>query len=224
MLSWSGGKDSSLALEELRRNPNCVVSGLLTTVTRDYDRISMHGVRRSLLRQQASSIGVPAIEVFIPKGATNEIYEKEVLDVLIQLKEDMSVSTLVFGDLYLGDVREYREKLASKIGMNCIFPIWHRETRQLARQFVNRGFRAVLCTVNPRLLDPKFCGREFDPLFLSEIPATVDPCGENGEFHTFVYDGPIFKEPVKITRGEIVERDGFFFADLLPLEDSQRSG
>jgi uncharacterized protein (TIGR00290 family) len=194
------------------------VVGLLTTITRDYDRISIHGVRRSLLRQQAASTGLPLYEVSIPKNASNEIYEREMKTTLSGLKKDLEISAVIFGDLFLQDIREYREKLLFPMGMEALFPLWGRDTRDLAEYFINAGFRAILCTVDPRKLNPSFCGREFDRSFLSEIPEEVDPCGENGEFHTFVYDGPIFRRPIKVARSEIVEREGFYFADLLPSE------
>ena len=220
VLSWSGGKDGSLALNELRKKNDVRVAGLLTTVTRDYDRISMHGVRRSLLQQQALSTGIPLNEVAIPKNATNEIYEDAMTTSLKRLKEELSISSVAFGDLFLRDVRTYRENLLFKIGLECDFPLWGRDTKELAKYFVREGFRAVICTVSPKMLDPTFCGREFDSTFLSEIPSSVDPCGENGEFHTFVYGGPIFKQEVGISKGEIVLRDGFYFCDLVPSKQS----
>jgi uncharacterized protein (TIGR00290 family) len=220
LLSWSGGKDSSLALNRILKEDVRRIVGLFTTVTKDYDRISMHGVRRSLLRQQASSLNLPLYEVSIPKNATNDIYEKEMSAVLLGLKSDESISEVVFGDLFLQDIREYRERLLSRLGMNGVFPIWGENTRKLTEYFIDTGFKAMVCTVDPKQLDGRYCGREFDHRFLSEIPANVDPCGERGEFHTFVYDGPIFKNSIKIKRGEIVLREGFFFADILPLEDS----
>lgn len=220
VLSWSGGKDGSLALNELRKKNDVRVAGLLTTVARDYDRISMHGVRRSLLQQQALSTGIPLNEVAIPKNATNEIYEDAMTTSLKRLKEELSISSVAFGDLFLTDVRTYRENLLFKIGLECDFPLWGRDTKELAKYFVREGFRAILCTVNPKMLDPTFCGREFDSTFLSEIPSSVDPCGENGEFHTFVYGGPIFKQEVGISKGEIVLRDGFYFCDLVPSKQS----
>jgi uncharacterized protein (TIGR00290 family) len=224
LLSWSGGKDSSIALNEILKEDVPRIAGLFTTVTKDYDRISVHGVRRSLLRKQASSLNLPLYEVLIPKNATNEIYEREMISTLLSLKSELSISVVVFGDLFLQDIREYRERLLSKVGMQCVFPIWGRDTKKLAEYFIDAGFKAILCTVDPKLLDGRFCGFEFDRQFLSEISSNVDPCGENGEFHTFVYDGPIFKNPVEIKRGKIVQRDGFFFADVLPLEDGQGSG
>jgi len=220
LLSWSGGKDSSLALNAISKMEDVEIAGLLTTVTADYDRISMHGVRRSLLRQQALSAGLPLFEVPIPKNATNDVYEREIKVALIKLKKELGISTVVFGDLFLEDIREYREKLLSGPGLNCLFPLWRRDTRELAEYFITSGFRAVLCTIDPKKLDSSFCGREFDRSFLTEIPENVDPCGENGEFHTFVFDGPVFQQPIGIKIGEVVEREGFYFADLLPLEKS----
>lgn len=146
------------------------------------------------------------------------------ISALTKLKNDLSISAVIFGDLFLRDVREYRERLLSRIGLECIFPLWGKDTKDLSMRFIEQEFRSILCTVNPKLLDPRLCGREFDEKLLSEFPRGVDPCGENGEFHTFVYAGPIFKDPIEIIRGEIIERDGFYFADLLPLEDSQGSG
>ena len=183
----------------------------------------MHGVRRSLLRWQATSAGLPLYEVPIPKNATNELYEHAMESSLSQLKERQDISAIVFGDLFLRDIREYREKLVSGLGMKCLFPLWGRDTGELARFFVDAGFRAIICTVDARKIDVSFCGREFNRSFFSEIPKNVDPCGENGEFHTFVYDGPIFRSPIEITRGETVERDGFYFADLLPLKEGEGS-
>jgi len=218
LLSWSGGKDSSLALNEISMMDELKIAGLLTTITIDYDRISMHGVRRSLLHQQAVYTGLPLFEVAIPKNATNDVYEREMKATIIKVKNELGISTVAFGDLFLEDIREYREKLLSQLGLNCLFPLWRRDTRELAEYFITSGFKAVLCTVDPKKLDPSFCSREFDRFFLSEIPENVDPCGENGEFHTFVYNGPIFEKPIGIKRGEVVEREGFYFADLLPLE------
>jgi len=220
VLSWSGGKDSSLALHEIMKT-DANVKGLLTTITKDYDRISIHGVRRELLRQQAMSLGLHLYEVSIPKDASNEIYEKETESVLLRLKKSDAISSVVFGDLFLQDIREYREKLLARLGLGCIFPIWRKDTKKLAYQFIQDGFRAIVCTIDPKKLDKQFCGCEFDGSFLSEIPGTVDPCGENGEFHTFVYDGPIFKDRLRFSIGEVVERNGFYFADILPVsEDS----
>jgi uncharacterized protein (TIGR00290 family) len=215
LLSWSGGKDSSLALREIIGSRRYSVKALLTTVTEEFDRISMHGVRRSLLSAQATSLGLPLEEVWIPKSATNEIYEDRMRTVLTKYK-DRGVECVAFGDLFLQDVRSYREEKLAQIGMTGMFPLWGRDTGKLAREFIETGFRAVVCCVDPRKLPGEFCGREYDKAFLKSIPATVDPCGENGEFHTFVYAGPIFSNEIPITKGQVVLRDGFYFADLVP--------
>ena len=215
LLSWSGGKDSALALQELVRARQYTVRALLTTVTEEFDRISMHGVRRSLLSAQASSLGLPVEEVWIPKNSSNEIYETRMREVLTRYK-DRGVERVAFGDIFLQDIRSYREERLAQIGMRGVFPLWERNTSRLAREFVDSGFRAVVCCVDPRRLPGEFCGREYDLAFLESIPASVDPCGENGEFHTFVYAGPIFSNEIPILKGEVVLRDGFYFADVVP--------
>ncbi|MHB8568352.1 MAG: Dph6-related ATP pyrophosphatase [Nitrososphaerales archaeon] len=214
MLSWSGGKDSALCLFEASRSRELQISCLLTTVTQDYDRISMHGVRRDLLVKQSLSIGLPLIEVGIPKYSTNEIYESKMSEKLLSLEQE-GVSVVLFGDLFLQDIRNYRENLVGKLGLRCAFPLWGRDTTKLARGFIDSGFRAIICCVDPKKLGKEFCGRQFDSSFLVEIPDNVDPSGENGEFHTFVYDGPIFAQKIEVKVGEVVERDGFYFADIL---------
>ncbi len=218
LLSWSGGKDSSLALYELVHNrqfEDLEIKALLTTLTTDYDRISMHGVRRELLLAQSSSLGIPVEEVWIPPKASNDIYQSRMIKSIEKWKPKDNVSTIVFGDLFLEDIRSYREKFLGSIGIECIFPLWKKDTKELANFFVDYGFKAKICTIDPRKLDQKFCGREYDNEFLSDIPNEVDPCGENGEFHTFVYDGPIFKEKIHVEVGDVVEREGFYFADIL---------
>ncbi|MHB1907586.1 MAG: Dph6-related ATP pyrophosphatase [Nitrososphaerales archaeon] len=215
LLSWSGGKDSSLALYEIVRNyKDLEIEALFTTLTRDYNRISMHGVRRDLLLLQSKSLQIPIEEVWIPSKASNEIYEEQMIKSITKWK-DRGISSVAFGDLFLEDIRSYREKFLSNIGIECIFPLWQKDTSDLAQFFLKSGFKAILSTVDPKKLNPKFCGREYDEKFLEEIPSSVDPCGENGEFHTFVYDGPIFKSgKLDIQVGTIVQRDGFYFADL----------
>jgi len=215
LFSWSGGKDSALALHEVTKTGNYRVKALLTTVTEEFDRISMHGVRRSLLHAQASSLGLPLEEVRIPKNASNEIYEAQMRKLLTRYRGE-GVEEVAFGDLFLQDVRSYREERLGQIGMRGYFPLWGRNTTEVAGEFIELGFKAVICCIDPRKLSKEFCGREYDHSLLESLPSGVDPCGENGEFHTFVYAGPIFKDEIAIKRGEVVLRDGFYFIDLLP--------
>ena len=212
-LSWSGGKDSVLALRALRDEHGLDPGALVTTVTSSYDRVSMHGVRRSLLASQADALGVPLVEVVIPPRCPNTVYEERWLDAF-ESGDLAGVEGMVFGDLFLEDVRSYREALLARAGRRGLFPLWGRETARVAREFVAAGFRAVLVCVDPNQLDRSFIGREFDASLLAELPATVDPCGERGEFHTFVYAGPGFSETIQCRVGEVVERDGFVFSDL----------
>lgn len=216
LVSWSGGKDSCMALNKILGDQSYQVAALLTTVTRDYQRISMHGVRRRLLEQQAESLGLPLHEVHISAGANNEEYESSLKDALDHYSED-GVSSMVFGDLFLEDIRQYREQLLASLGIRGLFPIWRTDTAHLIRQFIESGYKARITCVDPKVLDISFAGRLIDQVLLSELPPGVDPCGENGEFHTFVCDGPIFKEEVRVRVGEKVFRDGFYFCDLLPV-------
>lgn len=218
-LAWSGGKDSSLALAALRAEPGIEVVALLTTVTGDYDRISIHGVRRTILEAQVSALGLPLIRATIPAAATNDVYERAFASALELLRrQHPEVSHLAFGDLFLADVRAYRERLLGRLGWTPIFPLWGNDTALLARQFVDQGYRAVLTCVDTTHLGPEFAGREFDAALLDDLPTTVDPCGELGEFHTCVYDGPIFPRPLPLERGERVLRDGRFeYCDLVLL-------
>jgi uncharacterized protein (TIGR00290 family) len=219
LVCWSGGKESALALHKLQETGNCEIAALLTTVTEDYDRISMHGVRRSLLERQAQSSGLPLEKVFISINASSEEYESKMRAVLEKYLK-AGVSSVVFGDIFLEDVRKYREEKLSKIGMKAIFPMWQSDTTELAHRFIDSGFKAVITCVDSNVLDRKFVGRTFDEQFLSELPSTVDPCGENGEFHSFVYDGPIFRERVSHTIGEVVLREKrFYYCDLIPVQD-----
>lgn len=277
VLSWSGGKDSALALAALAAAPEWNVVALLTTVTADYDRVSMHGVRRELLKAQAASLGVPLIEAPIPAGASNAVYEAAMGAAFERLRHGSSgcdiesycasecdrvserdcdsrrptaagssrrsaitnapddenshsrrslssaeaartiepVRHIAFGDLFLADIRTYREQLVGRHGMEAVFPVWGRDTRILAMEFIERGFAARLVCIDPRAIDESFAGRQFDDALLADLPPQVDPCGENGEFHTFVWDGPIFTRPVRVAAGEIVRRDSFVFADLV---------
>jgi uncharacterized protein (TIGR00290 family) len=212
-LSWSGGKDSALTLWVLGREHGVVPRALITTVTEVYERISMHGVRRSLLARQAEAIGVPLVEVEIPVACTNEVYEGRMARAFAS-EPLASIEAVAFGDLFLEDIRAYREERLAAAGRRGCFPLWHRDTADLAREFIAAGFEAILVCVDPTKLDRSFAGRRFDQRLLDDLPAGVDPCGENGEFHTFVYAGPILPEPIVVEVGETVERDGFVFTDV----------
>jgi uncharacterized protein (TIGR00290 family) len=217
IVAWSGGKDSALALYEVLNSGSYEVLELLTTVTKDYDRISIHGVRRVLLEQQAKALRIPLEEMFITKGASDAEYEGELLKTL-KRHRDNGVFSVVFGDIFLEDVRKYREQILAKAGMNGIFPLWKRGTKDLARTFINLGFKAIITSIDSNVLGKSFAGREYEEKFLSDLPANVDPCGENGEFHSFVYDGPLFCERIGFKKGEIVLRDNrFYYCDLLPV-------
>jgi len=215
VMCFSGGKDSAIALHEIRRADTYVVKELLTTVTIPYDRVTMHGVRRALVRQQADAIGIPITEVAVPPSSSNAVYEREMGHAFARLQAE-GIRRVAFGDIFLEDLRVYREEQLAACNLECFFPIWKRDTTELAHQFVADGFKAVVVCVNPAVLNASFAGRPFDEAFLADLPPEVDPCGENGEFHTFVFDGPIFQWPVRISIGQVVERDGFVFCDLVP--------
>jgi uncharacterized protein (TIGR00290 family) len=215
LFCWSGGKDSAMALHTLLQQNEFHIAALLTTVTEGYERISMHGVRRELLKRQAQSIGLPLHEVRIPPQCVNPTYEARMEEAL-RIHLEKGVSKVAFGDIFLEDLRAYREKNLARIGMTALFPIWKRDTRELIRAFHANRFRAIAVCVDSKVLDPSFVGRELDESFFRDLPPHADPCGENGEFHTFVFDGPIFHSPIPVRTGEIVNRDGFVFCDLLP--------
>jgi uncharacterized protein (TIGR00290 family) len=215
LMSWSGGKDSCLALYEIQKSKQYQVTALLTTMTRDYDRISMHGVRRVLLERQAASLGLPLRQVLIAKGATNQEYEAKLLES-VAVYNHPRIDSIVFGDLFLEDIKNYRDQFLARHNLKGIYPVWLRDTGEFIREFIALGFKGVITCVNSEVLDPVFAGMMIDEKFLAALPAHIDPCGENGEFHTFVYDGPNFKEPVSLSVGERVQRDGFWFCDLLP--------
>ena len=220
LFTWSGGKDSAMALHELRKNAGYEIAALLTTITEDYDRVSMHGVRRELLEVQAASLGLPLEKVFISRQSSNEDYESGMRAVLERYKAE-GVSSVAFGDIFLEELRTYREDNLAKIGMKGIFPLWKRRTADLARDFIHAGFRSVITCVDLEVLDKRFAGREFDETFLSELPSGIDPCGENGEFHSFVHDGPVFESRIRYTRGEMVLRDQrFWYLDLIPVRST----
>jgi uncharacterized protein (TIGR00290 family) len=210
-LAWSSGKDSAAALEALiaaGRPP----SALLTTFTEGYERVSMHGVRRVLVERQAAALGLPLVEVTIPVGCPNSLYEERFAQAL----EGEGFDAVAFGDLFLEDVRAYRERLLDALGREAVFPLWRRNTRRLARSLMAVGFEAIAVCVDPSQLDASFAGRRFDREFLADLPPSVDPCGENGEFHTFVHAGPSFNRPLRCEVGETQLRDGFAFCDVLP--------
>lgn len=213
-LSWSGGKDSALTLWTLR-NQGVEPDALITTITDAYDRISMHGVRRELLARQATAVGIPLVEVFIPPGCVNDVYEARMAEAFASPPLS-GVETVAFGDLFLEDIRAYREERLATNGMRGLFPLWERDTGALSREFIAAGFRATIVCLDPRALDASFAGRAYDERLLADLPVNVDPCGENGEFHTFVHAGPIFARSIACERGEVVQRNGFVFCDLIP--------
>lgn len=204
-----------MALYELKRVNTNSIAALLTTVTEGYNRISMHGVRRRLLLEQAAVLGYPLEEITIPQNCSNDIYENRMQTVLEKYRQQ-GVSAVAFGDLFLQDIRSYREKNMNRIGMQAIFPLWKKNTVELAQEFIRLGFRAFITCVDTQVLDREFSGREYDEDFLKDLPDGIDPCGENGEFHSFVYDGPIFSKPVHVERGEKVLRNKrFYYCDLV---------
>lgn len=216
VMSWSGGKDSAMALQELLRGGTHEVVSLLTSVSEEFRRISHHGVRESLLDEQAKAIGIPLRKVYLPSsengGCTNDVYEAIMAKVMATYRDE-GISTVAFGDLFLEDLRAWREANLARAGMRGIFPIWKRETGQLARDVIALGYRAHLSCVENRV-GAAFAGREYDESLLRDLPAGIDPCGENGEFHSFVFDGPIFRRPIRVLVGETVMRDGRYYADL----------
>ena len=217
VLSWSGGKDSALALAELQYGGEFEPVALLTSVTRGYDRISVHGVRRALLVAQAQSIGLPLVEISLEQNSSNEAYEAGFLLALEEVAARWpAVKHIAFGDLFLGDVRAYRERLLSGTNFQPVFPIWGRDTSKLAHEFIARGFAARLVCVDTTQLDASFAGRDFDGALLADLPSTIDPCGERGEFHTFVSDGPIFSNAVACESGErLLREERFMYCDLV---------
>lgn len=211
-ISWSSGKDSAFALCEARRLGMADIVGVVTTLNETYDRVAMHGVRHALLEAQIAALGLPAIKVMIPAGCSNEIYEARMAAACDAIKAD-GVDTMVFGDLFLEDIRAYREKHLARVGMTPLFPLWQRDTAVLAREMIASGLVAHLVCIDPKKLDVRFAGRRFDESLLADLPADVDPCGENGEFHTLVSAGPMFRAPIPVRIGDVVEREGFVFAD-----------
>lgn len=217
IVSWSSGKDSAMSLYDVLGSKKFEILSILTTVSEAFHRVSMHGVRKELLDLQGLSLGIPVEEILIPYPCSNDLYERKMQDVMLTFKS-RGLTHVVFGDIFLEDVRKYREQRLAVVGITPVFPLWKQDTSKLARRMLRVGFRAVITCVDPKMLDPKFVGRQFDERFLDELPPGVDPCGENGEFHTFVYDGPIFKKPIDIVLGDDVMRDGFQFIDILPVK------
>ncbi len=216
LVSWSGGKDSVLSLYEIVNDGNFEIAALLTVLTEDYDRVSMHGVRRILLERQVECLGYYLEKIFIPKNASNKVYESRMVQTLKKYMLN-GVRSTVFGDIFLEDVRRYREENLSKIGMTASFPLWRKNTLQLAKQFIKLGFKSIITCIDSKNLSKDFVGRMFDIEFLSDLPSNVDPMGENGEFHSFVYDGPLFESRVQFELGDVVLRDDrFYFCDLIP--------
>ena len=214
-VSWSSGKDSAWSLHLLRGDPSIEVVALITTINEEFDRVAMHGVRRELLELQAAAAGVPLWKVQLPWPCSNEEYEARMRDVCARALQE-GVQAIAFGDLFLEDIRAYRERQLAGTGLEPLFPVWRLPTTALAHDMIAAGLRAKVTCIDPKILPRAFAGREFDESLLRDLPPGIDPCGENGEFHTAVYAGPMFHQPIHLEAGEIVERDGFVFADFLP--------
>jgi uncharacterized protein (TIGR00290 family) len=216
VLSWSGGKDSSMAAYQLLASQKYEIAALLTTVTEDFDRISMHGVRRELLEQQARSLAIPLHQVMIPKDCTNEIYESRMREAFDHFKAQ-GISKIAYGDLFLADVRQYRDERLAQAGLEGLYPLWMRDTDELVRTFIGLKFKAILACVDTHAIDASFAGREIDAELLRDLPASADPCGEYGEYHSFVYAGPIFSAAIACTTGERILRAARFnYCDIVP--------
>jgi len=215
LMSWSSGKDSAWALYKLQQNPDIDVVGLFCTVNKEFDRVAMHGVRVELLKMQAKSIGLPLQIIELPFPCNNDDYEKIMGEFVENAKQDQ-IESFAFGDLFLEDIRRYREDNLKGTGISAIFPIWGASTTSLSKEMIHSGLRTVITCIDPKQTPKEFIGKEYDADFLAALPKTVDPCGENGEFHSFVFDGPMFDKKIAIIRGDIVQRGDFIFADFLP--------
>ena len=241
IFNWSSGKDSALSLYKIMNDDSYEVQCLLTSISEQYQRISMHGVRVELLEQQAKSIGIPLVKIEMPEMPTMESYEKSMTEILTSLKEK-GASYSIFGDIFLDDLRKYREDKLNELGLKAVFPLWKMDTSELIKEFLSLGFKTIVTCVNEKYLDKSFAGRVIDEKFLADLPSNVDPCGENGEFHTFAFDGPIFDKPIKFEIGEVAPKKytapkqdddsdyqcktddkkpfdtGFWYCDLLPIK------
>lgn len=215
LMSWSSGKDSAWALHKLLQNPEIEVVGLFCTVNREFNRVAMHGVSVELLLQQAARIGLPMELIEIPYPCSNEEYEN-IMEKFVEKAKNNAIEFFAFGDLFLEDIRNYREQKLSSCGIKPVFPIWGSPTDALAKEMINNGLKTIITCIDPKQIPQEFVGKEFNDKFLASLPESVDPCGENGEFHSFVYDAPMFNSPIQISVGEIIHRDNFIFADLLP--------
>jgi uncharacterized protein (TIGR00290 family) len=215
IFSWSSGKDSALAFYEFQKSCNGAIVALLTTIEEE-DRVRMHGVTHVWIERQAESLGLPLQKLFIPHDRFKEEYETRMIDALAKFR-DKGISSVVSGDIFLEDLRKYKEDVLAEVGMKGIFPLWKRNTTSLIKAFIDSGLKAIITSVDSRLLDKAFVGRMIDERFLADLPPNVDPCGENGEFHSFVFDGPIFKTRIAYTIGEIFLENSYYFCDLLPV-------
>jgi len=216
IMSWSGGKDSAMALYEIQRAGGWEIQGLLTTVTQDYDRVCMHGVRTALLERQAAALGLPLDKVYLDANGSQEAYDAKMQTYLAACRE-RGIETVIFGDIFLQDVRRYREQNLAQVSMQGVFPLWGQDTKVLAERFLHAGFQAIITCVDLQALAQGFVGRRYDPAFLADLPPQADPCGERGEFHSFVYDGPLFRGPVLFQTGHAVVRENrFAYLDLVP--------
>jgi len=239
VFAWSGGKDSAFALHQLQKDERYAVRYLLSTINGNNGRLSMHGIREELIEAQAAATGIPLLKVYVYEG-NNPEYERQMRDTLLTVKAE-GISAVAFGDIFLEDLRIYRENQMKQIGIDCLFPIWKKDTRQLVRNFIAEGFKTLVCCVNDGFLDESYCGRLLDEAFIEELPARVDPCGENGEFHSFCFDGPVFRKALRVSVGEkiymplavntagestpakITDTKGFWYCDLL-LKGQNESG
>lgn len=217
LLSWSSGKDSAWTLHKLRSEPGIEIAGLVTAINAEFDRVAMHGVRRALVEAQARAAALPLTLIEIPNPCPNDVYEAR-MAAFVEAARDNGIEAMAFGDLFLEDIRAYREDRLKGSGITPLFPIWidGKDTGALAADMMSSGLKAAVACLDPQQLPRSFAARDFDAAFVTDLPPGVDPCGENGEFHTFAFDGPMFRAPIKVTRGEVVERSGFVFCDLLP--------